>query len=124
MALPALEADGNLPVGVHGARLAEVLAVFGSTTAQRLAIGNRLQRLYAIARSTNQLHRFVVFGSFITDKPNPNDVDIVMIMDDNFDLPQFSGDVAIMFNHAAAQTHSGRVYFGVGDLVHSVVNRR
>jgi hypothetical protein len=111
MALPALEADGNLPVGVHGASLSEVLAVFGSATAQRWAVGNRLQRLYAIAQSTNHLHRFVVFGSFITDKPNPNDVDIVMIMDDNFDLPQFSGDVAIMFDHAAAQTHFGASVF-------------
>jgi hypothetical protein len=34
----------------------------------------------------------VVFGSFVTDTPQPNDVDVFLLMDDNFDASQFTGE--------------------------------
>ena len=75
--LPAFNADGDLPPGVHSATLSDVLQRFGQGTIQRSAVGDRLKRIYHHATSTGQLARFVVFGSFVTAKAGPNDVDIV-----------------------------------------------
>jgi hypothetical protein len=48
-----------------------------------------------------------VFGSFITAKPEPNDVDIFLIMDDSFDGSNLTGDARILFDHLTAQAHFG-----------------
>ena len=40
---------------------------------------------------TSQLSRFIVFGSFVTAKPSPNDVDIFLLGEDSFDSAQLRG---------------------------------
>jgi hypothetical protein len=52
-----------------------------------------------------------VFGSFITDKPEPNDVDVFMLMEDSFDSSQLSGEASILFDHAGAHAHFGASVF-------------
>ena len=76
----------------------------------------RLKRVYAIAQGTGHLARFVVFGSFVTDKPDPHDVDIVMLMEDSFDVADLAGEAAILFDHAAADSHFGCSVFWVRRL--------
>lgn len=73
MPLPELTDSGDLPLGVHRASLQETLARFGCGSFQRVAVGERLGRIYRVAATTGQLSRFVVYGSFVTDKPEPND---------------------------------------------------
>lgn len=75
MALPALTHGGELPLGVHAASVREILDWFGTGSAQRSAIGLRLDRVCRVARETGQLARFVVFGSFVTSRAEPKDVD-------------------------------------------------
>ena len=79
-AWPALTDDGDLPPGVHQAMLSEVLERFGQGSVQRCAVADRLKRIYHLASSTGQLARFIVFGSFVTSKAEPNDVDIVLLI--------------------------------------------
>ncbi len=55
----------------------------------------------------------IVFGSFVTDKEEPNDVDVVIIMDDSFDPDQLSGEAKLVFDHSAAQSHFGASVFWV-----------
>jgi len=57
------------------------------------------------------LARFVVFGSFVTAKPEPNDVDIVMLMEDAFDLATLTGETVLMFRHMEADAHFGASVF-------------
>lgn len=57
--------------------------------------------------------RFVVFGSFVTAKPDPNDVDIFMLMEDTFDSSQVAGAAAIIFDHMAAQNAEGASVFWI-----------
>ena len=53
-----------------------------------------------------------MFGSFVTDKPTPNDVDIFMIMDDNFDMGSLLGEPRLLFSdHGTAQDHFGASVF-------------
>ncbi len=110
---PDFDDNGDLPIGIHRATLAEVIEHFGTSTLQRRIVARRLERIYGLARGTGQLARFVIFGSFITAKPNPNDVDIFMLMDDAFDFDQLKGEAAIIFDHVAAQNCEGASVFWI-----------
>jgi len=109
--LPPFTASGDLPPGVYRATLSEVLERFGSGSPQRKMIGLRLERIYNVARATGHLARCVVFGSFVTAKHAPNDVDVFFLMEDTFDITHLSGEARLLFDHAAAQTHFGGSVF-------------
>lgn len=109
--LPAFNEEGDLPPGVYRASLSEVLERFGQGSIQRRAVAERLNRIYHLAASTGQLAHFVVFGSFITTKVEPNDVDIVLLMEDTFDLASVTGEAALVFQHLEADAHFGASVF-------------
>ena len=102
---------GDLPPGIHGASLTEVLQRFGSGSVQRSIVANRLSRIYQLAASTGQLARFIIFGSFVTAKTDPNDVDIIMLMEDTFDLGSVIGEAAMIFQHLEAVARFGASVF-------------
>jgi hypothetical protein len=104
MRLPAFNPSGDLPEGVHPATLGEVMARFGVAPSQRIAVASRLERIHRVATSTGHVGRFVVFGSFITDKAEPNDVDVFLLMEDAFDASTLAGEARMLFDHPAAQT--------------------
>ena len=100
---PAFDNDGDLPVGIHRATLVEILQHFGEGTGQRELIGQRLERIFMLAHSTGKVARFIVFGSFVTAKPVPGDVDIFLLMEDSFDVTQVHGEPALVFDLQEAQ---------------------
>ena len=53
----------------------------------------------------------MIFGSFVTGKVDPNDVDVFLLMDDAFDASDLSGNALLLFDHAAAQAHFGTSVF-------------
>jgi hypothetical protein len=108
---PAFNEKGDLPPGVYLAGLAEVLQHFGRGSSQRVAVSDRLMRIHQFATSTRHLARFVVFGSFVTAKDDPEDVDIIMIMDDTFDMGAVAGEAALIFDHLQADAHFGASIF-------------
>ncbi|MBA3442734.1 MAG: hypothetical protein H0T92_23015 [Pyrinomonadaceae bacterium] len=110
---PEFDSNGDLPVDVYQATLVEVLRHFGTSTLQRRIVARRLERIYDLAQSTEQVARFIVFGSFITAKPDPNDVDIFMLMEDTFDSKLVTGEAAIIFDHGAAQNAVGASVFWI-----------
>ena len=113
MPLPQFTESGDLPPGVHRAALAEVLERFGRTPDRRKLLALRLERIYRIAVSTGHLVRFVVFGSFVSIKPDPNDVDVFMIMDDAFKVADVAGENRLLFEHAPAHARFGGSVFWV-----------
>lgn len=76
-----------------------------------MSVATRLTRIYELGVATGHLARFVVFGSFITDEMHRNDVDVVMLMDDTFDLGTLSGEAALIFDHAEADAYFGASIF-------------
>jgi hypothetical protein len=76
-----------------------------------MLVGLRLERVYNVAWATGYLARCVVFGSFVTTKPLPNDVDVFLLMEDTFDMAQLTGEARLLFDHAAAQTRFGASVF-------------
>ncbi len=111
MPLPPFNTNGDLPAGVHAISLRDAIERFGKPTVRRKVLAGRLERIYRLARQTGQVARFVVFGSFVTDKPQPNDVDVFIVMDDNFDYGKAVGETRLLFDHASAQDHFGASVF-------------
>lgn len=111
MAIPPFTGEGDLPLGIHPATLREAVQRFGIGSSQRHAAALRLERVYELATNSGYIARFVVFGSFVTNKPEPNDVDVFLLMDDAFDAAALSGEVQLLFDHAAAQAHFGASVF-------------
>jgi len=111
MPLPVLDDRGNLPVGVHSATLAEVITRFGHGTPQHELVTANLVQIYELARQTGKLDRFIIFGSYVTIKPEPNDIDIVLIMRDDFRGEDYTKEVLAVFNHQRAQDELGASIF-------------
>lgn len=116
MALPPFNDEGDLPPGVYRATLAEVVERFGKRSTERRRLARRLKRLHGLARSTGCLARFVLYGSFVTAKQLPRDLDIILLMDDSFDLGLVTGEAAILFHHQEADAHFGASVSGRGGL--------
>lgn len=110
---PEFDKNSDLPVGIHQATLSEVLQHFGTGNLQRRLIGQRLERIYKLAYSTGQVARFIVFGSFVTAKVAPGDIDIFLLMEDTFDSNQVRGEAAIIFDHLSGQNVEGASAFWI-----------
>ena len=110
---PAFDNNGDLPIEIHQATLTEILQHFGTGTRQRELIGQRLEHIFMLAHSTGKVARFIVFGSFITAKPVPGDVDIFLLMEDSFDVAQVHGEVALVFNPQRTQEVFGASIFWI-----------
>jgi len=110
---PPFNNAGDLPPGIHSATLAEVIERFGTGSSRRGTVARRLARIHSLVQSTGGLARFIIFGSFITPKSEPNDVDIFLLMADDFDVSKVTGETAILFDHLAAQNYEGASIFWV-----------
>jgi hypothetical protein len=103
--LPAFNVDGNLPEGIHRATDDEVLTRFATSTARRKWLGEQLRSLLAMAKSTGKLERVVVWGSFVTEKPLPNDLDVLLVVAADFSLDGVPAQCELLFHHALAKIH-------------------
>ena len=105
MSLPEILPSGFLPSGVHGATVHEICARFGIDTPRRQVLSSCLREILTLARATGKLQRAFIWGSFVTDKAFPRDLDIFLLMQQGFDqefanLPPIQQDV---FQHERAQ---------------------
>ena len=81
--IPAFRADGYLPEGLHRASEAELTFRFGSTSPRRRRLALRVRRWIELARAVGA-SRLLIDGSFVTDKPDPGDVDAVILLPADF----------------------------------------
>jgi hypothetical protein len=101
--LPVLNSDGNLPEGVHLATEDEVFAQFATPSARRQWLGEQLHSLLALAKSTGQLTRVFLWGSFVTGKEVPNDLDVLLVMSTEFATEALPTPAHIVFDHVQAR---------------------
>lgn len=113
MPLPEFNEFGDLPEGNYPAAIAEVVARFGSGTAQRAAVTARLQRIYQLAVATGHLDRLVVFGSYVSDVDEPNDVDVILVMRNDFRSERCPTESTVLFDHTRANDELGASIFWV-----------
>ncbi len=90
-----------------------MVARFGTGTAQRLAVTDRLRRIYQLATATGHLDRLVVFGSYVSDAADPNDVDVILVMRNDFCPESCPAESAVLFDHTRANEELGASVFWV-----------
>lgn len=111
MTLPAFDPNGDLPIGIHPASLSELGERFGQQNRTREIVFGRLERIARIAKRTGHLARMIVYGSFVTTKPEPNDVDVFLIFDETFDSSICDLETLLLLDHATADAHFGASVF-------------
>lgn len=77
--IPAFDAEGFLPPGVHRATLDEIRGRFGGPSEIRRAQMESIGWMIDLAARAGVL-RIILNGSFVTDIIEPNDVDCVLLI--------------------------------------------
>jgi len=101
--LPAFNHNGNLPEGIHLATEDEVFERFATPSARRQWLGEQLWSLMALAKSTGQLARVFLWGSFVTSKEVPNDLDVLLVMSTEFAVEAVPALAQVVFDHVQAR---------------------
>lgn len=87
MSLPQLNEHRHLPPGIHDASLDDLTDRFGQSS-RRLELLENLRRYLAELRQWPLAQAVLVDGSFVTDIVEPNDIDLVLVLRDDYDLTQ------------------------------------
>ena len=77
--LPPFDEHGYLPPGTHAATLEEIEARFGRHSELRRVQMQSLRWMMDAARRAG-VSRIIINGSFVTDVPEPNDVDCALLL--------------------------------------------
>jgi hypothetical protein len=101
--LPELTEQGDLPPGVHTADWQEFQARFCGSSPRRVWLSGRLRALLELAATNGKLRRAFVWGSFVTAKLAPKDVDILLIMEDDFEVDSIAAAAQAVFDSARAK---------------------
>jgi hypothetical protein len=107
MKMPPFNAQGDLPSGVYRATLAEVLERFGYGAPRRVIVTERLQQVITLAQGTGKLERVLIWGSYVTDKPEPGDIDLFLVMAPDFMSNDYTGATHSVFDSATAERTLG-----------------
>ena len=111
--IPDFAEDGFLPAGIHQATLEELEERFAffDRSDQRLRVFEQLNALIGEARASGIVRRIYVAGSVVTDKPEPNDFDCILVLD-----PIIVGQPLRPFQYNLVSRRMARRLFG-GDVV-------
>jgi len=104
--IPKFEKGGNLPKGVHKATLDEVREIFGASSARRKWLIRNLEKIIDLAKTTGRLERVIVWGSFVSNKELPQDIDLLLIMREDFVVDKMDLEVKKVFDYV-----QGRIAF-------------
>lgn len=109
MPIPALDSRGILPVGVHECTLPEIQSAFGQFqgTDRRPQLFAQLERYVRDVRAAGVGRYLIVDGSFVTSKPDPNDIDVLLVLRDDVD---FSVEVPPFQYNARSRKYVKREY--------------
>ncbi len=111
--LPHFNSDGDLPIGIYKVTLEEAVSRFGDGHLQRQEMTRRLSRIHWLAQKTGAIQHFLIFGSYVTEKTAPNDIDIVLIMQNNFRVEACLEETKQLFDHERAAREFGASIFWI-----------
>jgi hypothetical protein len=94
--------DGkNLPEGLHRATIHEVITHFGNS-ARRAALCTSLQNIIATAQNCH-FRKIILFGSFISSKNDPGDIDLFWTLPPETDTDQIAPACKQLINPQTSQ---------------------
>ena len=101
--IPQFDRQGFLPQGLHDTSIREIRSVLGFTP-QRDRLIDGLDRFVHIWNESGFVDYAVIDGSFVTSKPEPGDIDMLLIPTDMaFESDSF-GDLLLYYSYDEAFT--------------------
>lgn len=90
VAIPSLTPEGLLPAGVHTCSIAEIEDRFGrfNRSDRRIGLTAKFREFIEELKSTCLVTWVAVDGSYVTDKAEPDDIDLVVALEPNHDFSQ------------------------------------
>jgi hypothetical protein len=79
----------------------------------RQEVTHRLQRIWELAQATAKLDRLIIFSSYVSDTPSPKDVDVILVMQDDFRPEDCDEELQVLFDHRRAQLELGASVFWI-----------
>lgn len=86
MPMPELMQSGALPPGLHATPLAEIIERYGAGSEARERQARLLQLIVEAALYYPTIKRILVWGSFVTSKAEPGDLDYSIVVGGGYDL--------------------------------------
>jgi predicted nucleotidyltransferase len=121
--LPEFDENGNLPKGVHKCTLQEVGKIFGTRSARRKWLTENLEKIVGIAGSTGKLERVFIWGSFVSTKEFPQDVDLLLVVRDDFAIDKDDLEARKVFDHVEAKiAFSADVFWTRSSIGEEIMN--
>ena len=80
MSLPEQNEHGLLPIGLHAASGAQIMARFGVGSTARERQAQLLRQILAAASSYEAIKHVLLWGSFVSDKAEPRDLDYSLVV--------------------------------------------
>ncbi len=109
MPIPDLTVDGLLPPGVHDCTFEEVERSFGgfNRTDRRPVLWEKFSAFHEEARKTGLVVAILINGSFVTAKPDPNDIDIIVVVFEshNFSLELLTAQYNVLSAQRVKRRH-------------------
>ena len=86
--IPTLNDDGLLPPGLFPCSFEELRSRFGvfRRSDQRVRLATELQKYLQELRETGFVTRILIDGSFVTSKDEPNDIDLIIVLQAHHDF--------------------------------------
>lgn len=81
------------------ASVLEIQTRFGTSTPRRQFLFQQLQNLFNRLRVIGGVKQVFLFGSFVTGKASPNDIDLFLVMNGAFSTANLSGQDLDVFQH-------------------------
>jgi predicted nucleotidyltransferase len=101
--LPSFQSNGNLPSGIWRVSWEEFSAYFGHTNARRSNLLSQLTRLIDDVRRATSLVGLYVFGSYVTSKTHPGDLDLLLVVQSGFQTEDLDEILKLPFDHEQAR---------------------
>ena len=82
MSIPDLNEHGLLPAGIYDCSIEEIELRFGRFQHSdcRCRLFERLKEFLRRARASGLIKAVIIDGSFVTDKDEPNDIDVIVVL--------------------------------------------
>jgi hypothetical protein len=97
--IPQFNKYGLLPTGVHECTMAEIEAHFIYNVDRKL-IWNEFLRYFEQIREYPEILALYFDGSFVTDREQPGDLDLVIEFEDLYHWRKLSREIPDLFDHA------------------------
>ena len=102
---------------IQTASLEDIRKGFGTATPRRQFLFGRLRALVNDLVSTGRVKRVYLFGSFVSGKSSPNDIDLVVVMEAGLTTAQLGGKVSEVSQHDLCKIRYHADVFWVTEVI-------